>query len=198
MNIHKKWINTESSKRIIQPSWNDYSCYSKIVNGGKCLVTNSGIIVATFSDLEDYERICQPMIDGVKQVYLALNERFLRHKSANPNYYVNTYEEANFTHKLIYLGFECSHDINPYNNWYGISKQEPDMVFKKGDIKIVFSLNGACTPYPSKNNEHFNNISNALSNCACKFIGVYKESNILYEDWFGKTPELEFIKSLVR
>lgn len=88
------------------------------------------------------------------------------------------------------IGIEKYSNFNPINNWFGVSKYTPDVMFVKDDKTITMSLNGLATPYNEKYKELF-------ETCSIKYIKVKQGDKILYEDWTGNLPSKELINSIL-
>lgn len=93
--------------------------------------------------------------------------------------------ESNFIQKAISNGFiPDEKDFTPNSNWFGVSKQHPDVILNKDNRTIVLSLNGCLTPYSINENGK-------------KYICFKENNKIIYESFFGELPSVEFIESFI-
>ena len=138
-------ICTESYKRKLIPKYSDYQCYTTCKQGQYILMNGSGDVLYYFKDENEKKENAQSIIDSIFRLYRIKYDEYENHYRENPQYYIKTYEEANWVHRLLYKGFkEVGHSgsIDPYLNWYGCSLYSPDRCLGKQNKKIFLSLQG--------------------------------------------------------
>ena len=103
----------------------------------------------------------------------------------------------NFADKLISIGFKHEDfpcwdkvNFNPKDNWLGLSKYHPDIIFKKGDIRIFFSLQGMLC---KETYEEYFRYKELYDSGSVKYISIYKKDQQIYLTFTGECPSDEFI-----
>ena len=115
-------------------------------------------------------------------------------------YHTPTYENANFIHKALIMGFEpYPKYFNPNDNWFGVSAisdkgHTPDAKLTRGNKKIILSLQGTYMPFPKEITPQWESLAKQI---ALKYLGFYEGDQIKYETWFGNLPSNEFIERFI-
>lgn len=193
-------VNTQAHKRKFYPSSGKFFCYTTRDNGAFVLRNGEGTTLYRFKDEEDKKQRAQPMVDALKIIYRELENEYLAHKRLYPEYYSPTYEEANFAHRALANGFEPFPEyFCPYHNWFGVSAcayegYTPDAVLKRGNKKIIISLQGIMMPIPKEQIEGWDEVANQ---CALKYLGFFIDDQAIYQTWFGQLPEIDFIEKFI-
>lgn len=141
-------------------------------------------------ELPDYTRKSQEAFNEYRFQY----DSYLIHKIMRPDLYEPTYDEANMTHRFIKRGFNPSRGFNPYENWFGVSVYEPNLIFTRGKKAVLMSLQGMSMPLPTSENT---GTWELIKSRSCKYIGFKDGKNILYEDWSGNLPSQDFIENFI-
>ncbi len=197
-------INTQSEKRLQYPDSRDYEfSLEKTRHHGEdtYAVINGYEMVMDFEQDKDKAtsllREYKVYGDKIKR---RIEDRIRTHKSQNPDFYIPTYDEANFTHKLIYKGFKVKNSakvFKPYDNWFGVSKYVPECVFIRGNKKIILSLQGAAITFSIDVSCLSEEIQELFKACAVKYIAFYDKINLQYETFSGELPDMEFIEAFI-
>lgn len=194
-------INTQAHKRIQYPDGLDYEFYIKeVFHYGKetLAIWNKHDMIIEFVDdakiasekLKEYNKYG----DAIKR---RIEDRVRHFQKVNPQYYVQTYEEANWVHKAVYMGFRvkyCGNRFNPYDNWFGVSKYYPEAVLLKGNKKIVLSMQGFLMPNTVYDNPELKPI---LDDMSCRYLGFSIAGEIVYETFTGELPDMDFIENFI-
>lgn len=105
------------------------------------------------------------------------------------------YDSLNFVDKAIRMGFQTS-DSKPLktnDNWFGVSKYEPDVYLNRDSKRIILSLQGMCMPM---------NIPKQYFEIAkkgdLKYIAFYESSVIVHESFTGEIPSTAIIDDFLK
>lgn len=189
-------INTEAHKRKLVPDRSDYTCFTKIVNGKYVLKNSNGNVLYTFKDEEDCKLKANAIGEALYSVYRLKQIDYETHLRNYPQYYVQTYEEANWIHRALYKGFKIvgNDEINPYHNWFGCSLYSPDRVLQKDKKFIKLSLQGIVTRVNYQVSEKYKEL---FENRAIRYLVFIDNEKIVYETWTGELPSNDFIEDFI-
>lgn len=197
--MSNSFICTEPHKRIIIPDWDYYHGNAKFIDGFWFWVSNSGRrICKWFSEKEKQDKL-QIVTDAYNEMYHTLYADYLTHQREFPEYYVQTYEEANWVHRALYRGFKNrawgSDFINPYDGWFGCNvlftkDKSPDVELFRDKKVITLSLQGLYTKPTHLYREIWNKVG-------IRYICFTDKDEILHESWTGELPTQEFIEEFI-
>ncbi len=189
--------------RLPIPDRSDYSSYTTKRGGVWLLINGNGKVLYDFSGVEEKELYAQKMINVLFNLYHQKRIEFEIHRINNPDLYAPTYEEANFTHKAVIKGFEPSaKPFNPYENWFGVSRscyagQHNSIILRRESdnkyIKLAFQF---IFVWPDEPIEIAS--SEVFRTGQGKYIGFFHNDEPVYQDWFGKIPEMNFIEDFIK
>lgn len=101
----------------------------------------------------------------------------------------------NFVKQAIANGFKPTISrFNPDNNWFGVSKQDPDVLLVRGNKVIHLSLQGGQMPTPDPLPDGFTNVAEKMGLC---YLGFLEDGEFVYQNWFGKLPDENFINKFI-
>lgn len=193
-------ICTEPHKRILVPDRDEYLCCPKLKEGVWFLENANKRNVVKFFSEEEKEEKSKILIDGFISMYVYVNNQYLSHKNNFPQYYVPTYEEANWVHRAIYKGFKNRawgrEDIDPYDGWFGCNvladkTKSPDVELFRGCKVITISLQGLYT----KNTNEYRELWDKR---AIRYLCFKDGEKELHETWTGQLPTMEFIEAFIQ
>jgi hypothetical protein len=196
-----KLINTEANKRIQYPDSRDYQFSIKQVKhqGEDTYVICNGF--DWYVEFEKDEVKAKDLLSNYKrygrEIKSRIEDRVRVHQRQNPDLYINTYEEANWVHKAIYKGFKVkanANSFNPYDNWFGASKNMPEYIMLRGGKKITLSMQSHLMPKEAFLNEELHPIFDSLS---ALYLSFAENGNIVYETYTGVLPEMDFIEKFI-
>ena len=102
--------------------------------------------------------------------------------------------ELNFVQAAIQNGFVADQpNFNPLNNYFGVSVYHPDVILSRGNRKIIISLQGMA-PLPKEKPQGYDQ---ALMSGSIKYIGFYQDEVAVYESYFGKLPDGDFLQGFI-
>jgi len=132
----------DKTKRVYCPPFAEYSCYTTHSDGYWAIKNGIGDTVYKFKSDEEYKTSSQSMCDAIHEMYLLLYRKYDLHKIKNEQYYIKSYDEANFPHKAIYKGFEVKNrpNYNSYTNYFGVGIHDAPVTLIRGDKKITISI----------------------------------------------------------
>lgn len=188
----KSWICYEPHKRVRLPDRDDYSLFKGNVDGRDCIKTANGYVVEYFSGGIPEGKLSEWDAASMRLYHTHMNA-YYNHKLMHPEYYKQTYEEANMTHKFAYRGFNWHRPVDFYSNWFGCSVYEPDLIFTRDQKKIVMSLQGMAMPKPTRDEDWA-----LIKAGAAKYIGFSENGKVMYESWSGNLPSNEFIENFIQ
>ena len=192
-------INNEAHKRLQYPDHRDFDLsigedfcgYNRVF-----IQSKSGRNIHFFKTRQEAEDNLSLLRLFAKNLRISLENKVRAHKKEFPQYYVETYEEANFVHKAIYKGFKSiDAPISPYFNWFGCSRYAPDQRLKRGDKKIILSLQGMGMPPPKEFTPQWQEVAKEK---ALKYLGFYNGDAVEYETYYGNLPDKEFIEEFIK
>jgi hypothetical protein len=88
--------------------------------------------------------------------------------------------------------------FNPYDNWFGVSRQYPDVVLKKDNKEIILSLQGTLGVYYINENDIKDDIIPLMNSMSLKIIVFKKNGTVVYKNLTGIFPDEKFIKKFVQ
>lgn len=193
------YTNTEPHKRMQYPDSNDFKFeYCLDTHTGierHCLKDKNGYIIHFFESKDQADKQIPLFKLFGSEIFAGLQAKVRQHKTDFQKYYIPIYEEANFTHKALIRGFEGNEkNINPYNNWFGVSTYVPDMILRKGEKKIILSLQGMHMPMPKNKIEGWDEVA---KQCGLKYLAFFNGDKTEYETYFGQLPNDEFIEQFL-
>jgi hypothetical protein len=194
-------INTQANKRIQYPDSRDYEFSMKPV---KHQGEDTYVIYNKFDmyvEFEKDEAKAKELLRNYNRYGLEIKrrieDRVRIHKRSNPDFYVQTYEEANWVHKAIYKGFKVKANtkkFNPYDNWFGVSKNMPECILLRGDKKITLSMQSFLMPKEGFYKEELKPIFDSMS---ALYLCFKDNGEVVYETYTGILPEMEFIEQFI-
>lgn len=191
--IQKRWICEDANKRISYPNRNEYMCYTTTINGKLSLKNGVGKLIYEFIDEEEKEKKSQGMIDALIKLYQIKFDQSFLYEREHPNYYIKTYQEANWAHKSIYKGFiPLDKEYNPYHNFFGCSAYDPDKMLIRGSKKIIISFQGIGTRVDNFIMNKYKQIFDAMF---VRYIGLFNNKETVFESWDGSVPKENIIES---
>lgn len=194
-------INTQAHKRIQYPDSRDYDFNIKRVNhyGEDTYVVCNGF--DWYVEFEKDEAKSKILLENYKrygkEIKRRIEDRVRIHQRQKPEFYVQTYEEANWVHKAIYKGFRVKANaeiFNPYDNWFGVSKNMPECILLKGDKKITLSMQSLLMPKEGFYKEELKPIFDSMS---VRYLCFSDNGNVVYETYTGILPEMDFIEQFI-
>ena len=194
-------INTQADKRIQYPDSRDYEFAIKPV---KHQGEDTYVIYNKFDmyvEFEKDEANAKELLRNYNRYGLEIKrrieDRVRLHKKSNPAFYVQAYEEANWVHKAIYKGFKVKANadkFNPYDNWFGVSKNMPECILLRGDKKITLSMQSFLMPKDGFHKEELKPIFDSLS---VRYLCFSNNGEVVYETYTGILPEMKFIEQFI-
>jgi len=104
-------------------------------------------------------------------------------------------QSINFMQLAINEGWgKYPKDLNPNNNWFGVSLYYPNVGLRKGNKMIVLSLQGSWTPFSK---EIINEYEVLIKNRSIKYIGFYIDKKPIYQSYTGELPDENFINNFI-
>lgn len=110
----------------------------------------------------------------------------------------------NYSKIFIDRGFEpvTLSKIDFNSNWHGASVCHPDIEFKRGEKKIYLSLQGSKMRIPHreefKTESEYESFISVARNMSLKYICFIETGKIIYEDYYGKFPDNNFIDKFIK
>jgi hypothetical protein len=179
------------------PDRSDYTGFTTRKDGVYIYKTNSGKILYEFKDKEDCTLKANAIGEAMHTMYRIKQIEYESHLINFPQYYIQTYDEANWVHKCLYKGFKevgYAKELKPYRNWFGCSLYSPDRILKRGDKTITLSLQGIYTRFDHDALDRYKEI---FKECAVKYLCFRNKDEIVYETWTGKLPDIDFVEDFI-